>query len=313
MAETDMAETANQAGAAIGELMDAVWVLSALASVLSMGIDVPLSPDDPAARVLASRGLLEPTEVGLQPTPGFAEAVGGRAQAVTDIIRSTLGQASSAAFGTAAGWSGFTDEILIAQGRASTVFAQILARGVIPVFDGLAERFAGGGALLDVGTGVAELACAFCREVPGASVVGIDSLPRAIELGAITVARRHLAGQIELRRQGVEELEDEEAFDLAWLPLQFVPYAAVCEGLPRVLRALRKGGWLLLSGPMVKPGPSGDIVRWQVHLSGGTALGEGDSGELLTGAGFESPTPVSLPPGAPPIFVLAARRPAAAH
>ena len=305
-----MFETKEQVGMAVGELTDAVWTLSAMVSVLSRGFGAPLSMDDPAARVLASYGLLEATDAGLLPTPAFAAALGGRAPAFADGIRSTLGQAATAAFrdGYGGDWGAFADEILVAQGRASAQGGHGFASFAIPVLDGLAERFAGGhGVLLDVGVGVAELACAFCQAVPGARVVGIDPLSRAIKLAATTVARHGLAGRVELRCQGVQALEDHQVFDLAWLPLPFIPAAAVREGLPRVLRALRPGGWLLVPGSTFEPGASREIARWQVHLTGGTMLSDGERGESLQAAGFESPTPLSTPPGAPPI--LAARRP----
>jgi len=304
-------ETAEQVRAAVRELTDAVWVLSAMAPVLSGGVEGPFSVDDPAARVLADYGLLEATEGGLRPRPGFAEAFGGRARALADGIRASLGQAATAAFRDQHGgdWGAFADEILVAQGRASAMGGEGFAVFVVPVLDGLAGRFAGGdGVLLDVGVGVAELACAFCQAVPGARVVGIDPLPRAIELAAATVAGHGLAGRVQLRCQGVEELTDEEAFDLAWLPLPFIPPAAVREGLPRVLRALRPGGWLLLPAAAVEPGASGEIARWQVHVFGGTLLSDHERTELLRAAGFESPIPLSTPPGALPPF-LAARRP----
>ena len=305
-----MFETKEQVAVAVGELTNAVWTLSAMASVLSTGFEAPLSMDDPAGRVLASYGLLEATEAGLLPAPAFAQALGGRAPAFADGIRSTLGQAATAAFrdGHGGDWDAFADEILVAQGRASAMGGRGLAAFAVPVLDGLAGRFASGhGVLLDVGVGVAELACAFCQAVPGARVVGIDPLPRAIELAATTVARHGLAGRVELRCQGVQALMDDEAFDLAWLPLPFIPRGAVREGLPRVLRALRPGGWLLLPGSTFEPGTNGEIARWQVHMTGGTMLSDGERGELLQAAGFESPTPLDTPTAAPPI--LAACRP----
>jgi SAM-dependent methyltransferase len=142
--------------------------------------------------------------------------------------------------------------------------------------------------LLDVGVGVAELACAFCQAVPGARVVGIDPLPRAIELAAATAASHGLAERVQLWCQGVEELTDEEAFDLAWLPLPFIPPASVREGLPRGLRALRPGGWLLLPAGTVEPGASGAIADWQVHLFGGTLLSGRERTELLGAAGLHA-------------------------
>jgi SAM-dependent methyltransferase len=304
-------ETAEQVRVAVREWTDAVWVLSAMATVLSSGLEGPFSVDDPAARVLAEYGLLEATGSGLLPRPGFVEAFGGRARTIADGIRSSLGQAATTAFRDqhGGGWGAFADEILVAQGRVSARGGQGFAVFVVPVLDGLAERFASGdGVLLDAGVGVAELACAFCHAVPGARVVGIDPLARAIELAAATSASHGLAERVQLRCQGVEELTDEEAFDLAWLPLPFIPPAAVREGLPRVLRALRPGGWLLLPVGAAEPGASGEIARWQVHLSGGTLLSDHERTELLRTAGFEPPAPLSTPPGAlPPL--LAARRP----
>jgi hypothetical protein len=50
-------ETVEQVRGAVREWTDAVWVLSAMAQVLSSGLDTPFSIDDPAARVLADNGL----------------------------------------------------------------------------------------------------------------------------------------------------------------------------------------------------------------------------------------------------------------
>jgi SAM-dependent methyltransferase len=302
-------ETVEQVRVAVREWTDAVWLLSAMAPVLSSGLE-RFSIDDPAARVLADYGLLQATDGGLLPRPAFVEAFGGQARALADGIRSSLGQAATAAFGDEHGgnWGAFADEILVAQGRASAMGGRGFAVFVVPVLDGLAERFASGdGVLLDVGVGVAELACAFCQAVPGARVVGIDPLPRAIELAATTVASYGLAERVLLRCQGVEELTDEEAFDLAWFPLPFIPPDAVREGLPRVLRALRPGGWLLMPAGAVEPGASGEIARWQVHLFGGTLLSDHERTELLQAAGFESPAPLSTPPGSLPPLVAACR------
>jgi hypothetical protein len=192
------------------------------APVLSSGVEGPFSMDDPAARVLADYGLLEATESGLLPRPGFVEAFGGRERALADGIRSSLGQAATAAFRDQHGedWRAFADEILVAQGRASAMGGQGTAVFVVPVLDGLAEHFANGdGVLLDVGVGVAELACAFCQAVPGARVVGIDPLPRAIELAAAPVASHGPAGRVQLRCQGVEELNGRGCVRLGLAPV----------------------------------------------------------------------------------------------
>lgn len=299
-----------QVVARVAELTDAAWVLSAMAAVLARGVDTPLAKDDPAGRVLVAYGLFEDAAGGLVPLPVVAQALGARARAYADGIRSTLGQAATAALrgSSGDGWAAFGDDILLAQGRASAMGGLITA-SFIPVLEGLAERFDSSQAavFLDVGVGVAELACAFCEAVPRSRVVGLDPLPRAIELAKRTVAARGLSDRIELRNHGVEQLDDDAAFDLAWLPLPFIRPAAVAEGLARVRRALKPGGWLLLPGSTMEPGASGDIARWQVHLTGGTLLTEDERARLVEDTGFSSPVNLNTPPGAP--AMVAVRRP----
>lgn len=301
----------GQVAKRVGELTSSAWVLSALATVLGRGIDSPFPRDDPAARVLVSYDFFEETDDGLVPTPAFAQALGERARPFADGIRSTLGQAATAAFRAAgeAGWGAFGDEILLAQGRASAMGGRLTAMFAIPSLAGLAERFASpeGGAFLDVGVGVAEMACALCEAVPNSRVVGLDPLPKAIELATQTVAAHGLGDRIELRGYGVEQLEDDAAFDLAWMPLPFIPPPVVADGLGRVWRALKPGGWLLLPGATMEPGASGEIARWQVHLSGGTLVSDEERVRMVEDAGFDPPVPVHSPPGAPPL--VAVRRP----
>src|SRR5260370_12258080 len=79
------------------------------------------------------------------------------------------------------------DATLVAQGKSSSLAGVMLARYAIPSLDGLSERFAAAGDFLDVGVGVAELAAAFCEALPNARVVGIDVLPRALDLARQTI------------------------------------------------------------------------------------------------------------------------------
>ena len=78
------------------------------------------------------------------------------------------------------------------------------------------------------------------------------------------------------------------------------------DGLARLHQALKPGGWLTLSG-VTAEGTDGAIGRWQALNAGGTAITEQQCAGLLRSAGFEPPTRLALPPGAP--VVLACRRP----
>src|SRR5436309_875829 len=75
---------------------------------------------------------------------------------------------------------------------------------------------------------------------------------RIAELLGAAGAPPDLLDRIELRAQGVEQLADQRAFDLAWLPTMFVPDRAVAPGCARLLTALKPGGWVLVNA--LKPG-----------------------------------------------------------
>jgi hypothetical protein len=70
--------------------------------------------------------------------------------------------------------------------------------------------------------------------------------------------------------------------------------------------ALKPGGRLMLSGLTVA-GAAGAIGRWQARNAGGSAVTEQQCADLLAVAGFERPSRLPLPPGAP--VVLTCRRP----
>ena len=205
-----MYEAKDQVGLAIGELTNAVWTLSAMASVLSRGFGAPLSVDDPAAQVLAAYGLLEATEAGLAPAPAFAEALRGfRAgrSLTASAAPSARRRPPPSGRGHRGDWGAFTDEILVAQGRASAMGGRGFAhlRHARPRRAGRTFRQRpwraprcrrrGGRTGLRVFPGSTE-----------AERVDIDPLPRAIELAAATLARHGLAERIELRCPGVQAL-----------------------------------------------------------------------------------------------------------
>jgi SAM-dependent methyltransferase len=289
---------AEDARARIASLMDAAWTASAVARVLERGADATLAEDDPAVPLLLKAGLLARTPTGY--ALAGADAFRGTEHAVVASIRSCLGQSAAIAHGSA-GWGRNDDEVLMAQGVASSAGGPGFAAMITHL--GLEDRFREGGVLLDVGVGVAALACSFCEAVPRARVIGLDVLPRALELARELVAARGLEERVELRRQGVEELADEAVADLAHMSPVFIPPAVVPEGLRRIRRALRPGGWLALSG-IVVDGPDSAALRWMVHHAGGSALGDADVARLATDLGYAAPVPAPLPPGAPRVLLL---------
>jgi SAM-dependent methyltransferase len=207
----------------------------------------------------------------------------------------------------APGWTYTDTSVLQGGGEVTEGFASVLPR-FLPLLDGLESRLDGSnGAFLDVGTGVARLAIAMARKWPSLTVVGLDVWEPSITVGQKNVAAAGLQGRIQLREQSAEEITDERAFDLAWIPAPFVPHHALGHLVERVHRALKPGGWLLFA--TAKPGDDlrGAALRFRVALYGGQPTTKEEVEELLTEKGL---TEVRTLPGPPRDFkmVVAARR-----
>jgi SAM-dependent methyltransferase len=207
----------------------------------------------------------------------------------------------------ASGWTCTDAEVLQGAGEITEGFANVLPR-ILPQLEGLAARLeASGGKFLDVGTGVARLSIGMARKWPSLGIVGIDVWAPSLALARKNVSEAGLQKRIELREQPGEELPDERAFDLAWIPAPFVPSHALGRVVERVHRALKPGGWLLFAA--AKPGEDlrGAVLRFLVTLYGGAPSTQPDIEKLLVEKGF---TEVRTLPGPPRDFkiVVAGRR-----
>jgi SAM-dependent methyltransferase len=196
------------------------------------------------------------------------------------------------------GWSHTDERILQSQGDASAALAPMMKR-IAASLDDLAARLERPGArFLDVGVGVAAASIALCRAFPALAVVGVDASEVPLAVARRNVAAAGLSERIELRRQPAEELPDEAAFDLAWLPGFFVPTAAAA--VPRIHRALRPGGWLAF-GVSAPGGSDAASAVWSLVSAewGGAGMSPAEAEALLRETGFTSVRTLPGPPWAP--------------
>jgi predicted O-methyltransferase YrrM len=212
-------------------------------------------------------------------------------------------QAAAVLRGEADLWAHQPDEALLAQGRASAQLVPRFLQAALPQLDGLAPALARPGArILDVGTGVGALAAAYAEALPAVSVVGIDVLPRVLALAEEVVAASPAAERVELREQDVAMLDEDEVYDLAWIPAPFVPERAFGAGLAAMVRALKPGGWLVVGHGRFRGEPLDDaITRLKTVAFGGTALDDARAARLLTDAGLTAVFNAPTPPGAPAV------------
>jgi tRNA G26 N,N-dimethylase Trm1 len=178
----------------------ASWTLAAVAVALST---TEGASREAAIEVLAATGI----------DPAFLERV-SRPERAAQAAAPLLQAAAIAQTGTLS-WADQSDEALRAQGKASALAGPAFA-GMVPTIPGMAELLARPeAAILDVGTGIGAMAVSYAQTLPGVRVVGIDVMPRAIELAKQTVATSTVADRVEVRLQGIQELDDIDRYAMA--------------------------------------------------------------------------------------------------
>jgi SAM-dependent methyltransferase len=142
---------------------------------------------------------------------------------------------------------------------------------------------------LDIGTGVGWLAIEAAKTWPGMRVVGLDIWEPSLQLAASNIAAEGLQERITLRHQNVTEIDDEAAFDLVWLPSPFLPREVVERALPRILRALAPGGFLVFGMFPSRPDPLNQALTDLLTIrSGGHPWRSGEVEERFRALGLRS-------------------------
>jgi len=226
---------------------------------------------------------------------------------VADGIRSYFIQAAELLDDPARppGWVYEEPIVLQSQGGTSVSVARLICQ-IAPGLDGLDDRLAQDGAtFLDVGIGVGLLAIEVARTFPALRVVGIDPWRPALDLARDNIDSAAMGDRIELRELGVEDLDDDEAFDMVWLAGPFLPPDVTEPALDRSLAALRSGGWLVLGAYAGGAEPlAGLLAALRTVRGGGRVIDASESVELMTTAGFADVHPIERTWPAPVDFVV---------
>jgi SAM-dependent methyltransferase len=237
--------------------------LTATEALAAVGAELTLKqPPEPAHPAVAAALQAVSAAAGLT---GLDELTGPQRQMVTGLIGMGLRQASDLLDdpGRPPGWT-FTDPaILQGWGRGSAVVPGALAAAV--------PELAGVRSFLDVGSGIGLLAVAAAGVWPQATVVGIDVWGPSLEAAAANVRAAGLGDRITLRDQNVVALDDSDTYDCAWFPTFFVTEPVLEAAMPRLYRALRPGGWLVLGRMTSPPDPLAQAVSTLRIIRGGGA------------------------------------------
>jgi len=236
--------------------------------------------------------------------PDLGELPPPQREMLIGLIRMGLHQAADLLDdpGRAPGWT-FTDPaILQGWGRGSAMIPGALAA---------APELAGVRSFLDVGTGIGLLAIAAAGVWPQVAVVGIDIWGPSLDAAAANVRAAGLADRITIRDQDVTALNDVDAYDCAWFPTFFVTEAVFEAAMPRLRRAVRPGGWLVLGRMASPPDPVAQAVFALRTIRSGGA--EFDTKRLITSLETAGCTAVRVLPrqGSAPLEYVIGQRPTA--
>jgi SAM-dependent methyltransferase len=230
-----------------------------------------------------------------------------REASVLALIQTTFRQAIDLLEnpGRVPAWTHQDPIILQSQGQIS----RLIVRGI----DALAAQrpelgamLRGGGAFLDVGTGVGWLAIDMARSWPALRIVGVDPWQPALALARENLVKSGVAERIELRSQRAEHLDDVATFTLAWLPGPFIAAEITGPALERIHRALAPGGWLIFGINAPPPGQLEEALTTLRNVrSGGYPWTPREVEERLHASDFQRVE--SFSPGDPILFVVGRR------
>lgn len=197
-------------------------------------------------------------------------------------------------------WSHDDPILLTAQGSASAVVATLITNlGLVPP----------GARILDVGTGVAGIATAFCELHPDATVVGIDPWKPALAIARERVASASLDPRITLVEAAIGDFYDPDGFDLAWLPSFFIPEDVLDHAIERIHELLRPGAAIVVGVTFADESNVLESVTDDLMTvrSGGSVLDAASAVHKLERAGFEGAHEVERTWNPPLRFVVGRR------
>jgi ubiquinone/menaquinone biosynthesis C-methylase UbiE len=184
------------------------------------------------------------------------------------------------------GWSYADPTVISGQGMTSRSFVRMFETVSTSVAD-FRETLDRPGVFLDVGTGAGWLAIEVARCWPSWRVLGIDCWQPSVQLARANVAASGVEDRIELRIQNIEQLQEERAFSIAWLPGPFLSRQAVLTALEGVRRSLEPRGWVVFSLFSPPEEPWGEAVTaLKVTRNGGYPWRREELEDRLRAVGF---------------------------
>ncbi|MDR3478440.1 MAG: class I SAM-dependent methyltransferase [Gammaproteobacteria bacterium] len=188
------------------------------------------------------------------------------------------------------GWH-YTDESIL---QAQGTYSEYIVTDCIPLDPKLHHLLSQPqSVLLDVGAGVGKITLLLCKTYPSLRVVAIEPADKPYALAQTNIQQSTFHDRIELRKIFIEELDDQNVFDVIWFPHVFFSDETVKTGLKTAIRALKPGG-ILLTTALSRDKPPARMRQLLNSLHSNVRLTD-DIKHYLDEAGFHSIQVFSTP------------------
>ena len=212
---------------------------------------------DVLCRTAFSFGLLERDGSGWRMAPHFDQILGdpdssfylARAARVHMRIGEDYREyVSHMRAGTTTSYQDHDREFMEEVGGALQSLSRIFIDLVLPRLPELEARLAAGARVLDVGCGAGWAVVQLAERFPDITCVGIDIEPYSVELGRQRIAERQLTDRCEVRQQSVDQLAEQDAYDVvtSFLVVHEIPPALKSGAFTAIARALKPDGYFLI-------------------------------------------------------------------
>lgn len=310
----------------VGELSRSVWIAGVVSAAFRSGLidDLGRAKDVaelaelsgvPERVVLATLEVLEHAGFVVKDGQAYRAAKGvsqlaqtGRELMPGVMLHSSIGQMHALVRAAEAGqlgegW-GQDADVVRAQGVVSAVVTRAQMAMLMRGTKDWHERVSAEGArFLDVGAGAAGVGLSLCRLYPHLQVVGLEPFATAIKEGRSAVAKAGLEDRITLREEGIEQLDERDVYDGAYVAQMFFPDEIVEDGLRRVLRSLKPGAYMV-TGSVYEAGPTlgAAMGRFTSVIWGGGTRSAEDVARLMREVGYADVQVIQTPMGMQPIL-----------
>ncbi len=180
-------------------------------------------------------------------TPTHPRYLGGYVRLGTEVAAEDFLRCRDAfKTGKAKPFQGRGDHFNQAVAESTQGLQVVTAKKILPALAGLAERFAAGGAILEIGCGTGNFLLQAAKTFPGARLAGVDIDDESLAKARDKVQQAGLAGRVSIHKEKVDDAAN--TFDA--VVMIEVLHEIAPDFRPAVVaaaaRTLKAGGWMVI-------------------------------------------------------------------